>query len=165
LIPCSNRDWQAYIKHQLQNDTSLEYEEHLYACDACLELYMEVVEALQQPTSVKAINKQADKIMAQIQSENHVDTPEKIAVQGIVTPKGIRRVPLTRRPLFQYGVAAILTLMLMSAGVFQGLSHRISHIESKTNRDQQESFSQKLMEKTVAMLDAVQTQPKGGGKP
>jgi hypothetical protein len=149
LIPCTNRDWPAYIWQQLKPNESHEYESHLYACDACLQVYMDTVDSLPQLSKVNAIPAIIDHIMGEIQS---------------VTEKK-KQVPLIRRPLFQYGVAAAITLVLMSAGAFQGLSMQISHIESTTNKGEQESYSQKLMEKTVSMLDAIQTQPKGGQNP
>jgi hypothetical protein len=164
LTPCSNRDWQAYIERKLAPDSCLEYELHLYTCDECLPFYIQAVEASQQIPANEATKQTTDTIMAAIQSGNQ-ETAARTAPHIIIIAPKRKQLPLTRRPLFQYGVAAIITLMLMSAGVFQGLSMRISHIEHISNKDQQESFSQKLMEKTVAVLDIVQAQPKGGKNP
>jgi anti-sigma factor RsiW len=163
LIPCSKRDWSAYIGQQLDANVTKEYEEHLYTCDACLQLYMSAVHASPQLT-VNITQAITEQIMAEIQPAEVESPVKRNAVVVAITPKK-KQVSLTRRPLFQYGVAAVITLVLMSAGAFQGLSMKISHIESATQKDQKESYSQKLMEKTVSMLDTIQTQPKGGRNP
>jgi anti-sigma factor RsiW len=163
LTPCTNRDWQAYINKQLTAAQYDEYDEHLYTCDACLQLYMEAIEVSVEITMAEVPMKVVNHIMTAIQLEKR--EPEKRRVQHVRSSLKRKSVPLTRRPLFQYTVAAIITLVLMSAGVFQGLSLRISHIETATSKEQQESFSQKLMERTVSVLDAVQDQSQGGRNP
>jgi predicted anti-sigma-YlaC factor YlaD len=153
MKPCSNRDWQAYIGQQLApHSVYEEYEMHLYMCDECLRLFMETVEASEQQPAANANKQVIDQMMSVVQSGQ------------LISPKR-KPVPFIRRALFQYGVAAIITLLLMSAGVFQGLSISISQIETRTSENQKESFSEKLMEKTVAILDMVESQPQGGGKP
>jgi anti-sigma factor RsiW len=164
LIPCSKRDWAAYIEQQLDANVTKEYEEHLYTCDACLQLYMGAVDASSQLTVMNTTQAITEHIMAEIQPAKVETQAKRSATIVTINPKK-KQLPLTRRPLFQYGVAAVITLVLMSAGAFQGLSMTISHIESTTHKDQQESYSQKLMEKTVSMLDTIQTQPKGGRNP
>jgi hypothetical protein len=161
LIPCSNRDWSAYIGQHLDAHITKEYEEHLYTCDACLQLYMCAVDTPPQLTVTNTTHEITEQIMAEIQPAELETQARRNTTIVPITP---RKLPLTRRPLFQYGVAAVITLVLMSAGAFQSLSMTISHIESTAQKDQQESYSQKLMEKTVSMLDTIQTQPKGGGR-
>jgi hypothetical protein len=164
LIPCSNRDWFAYIGQQLDAHVTKEYEKHLYTCDACLQLYLEAIDASPQLTVINPTHAITEHIIAEIQPAKVESQARRSAALVVITPKK-KQLPLTRRPLFQYGVAAVITLVLMSAGAFQGLSLTISHIESTTHKDQQESYSQRLMEKTVSMLDTIQTQPKGGRNP
>jgi hypothetical protein len=163
LIPCSNRDWSAYIGQHLDAHITKEYEEHLYTCDTCLQQYMCVIDTPPQLTVKNTTHSITEHIMAEIQPAKLETQTRRSATLVVITPKK-KQLPLTRRPLFQFGVAAVITLVLMSAGVFQGLTITISHIESTAQKDQQESYSQKLMEKTVSMLDTIQTQPKGGGR-
>jgi predicted anti-sigma-YlaC factor YlaD len=153
---CSARDWQAYIDNRLTREQVISYEEHLYSCEVCLQIYMNILDAVAEEGSREAGSAVTDLIMAAIAEK------ERIAAKPSKKGKPKKSIPWSRRPLFQYAVAAIITLVLMSAGVFQGLSMRINHIESFTTQPKQESFSQKLMEKTVSMIDVVQSQPKGG---
>ncbi|MBP1992567.1 hypothetical protein [Paenibacillus eucommiae] len=189
---CSKHDWQAYMENRLTVLESLEYEEHLYTCDACMNVYIQALEAADTEEAgsesglVSPSLEVVDQIMAAIQatSEASIEVPTQAVAkaliqngtqtqagipelihpqQPIISGKKVRGKPsLFKRPLFQYAVAAVITLVLMSAGVFQDLSTRMSEIETFSIQNRQESFSQKLMEKTVSVLDTVQPQPKGG---
>ncbi|MFK4998457.1 anti-sigma factor family protein [Bacillus sp. N9] len=108
--------WLQYVQDDLDEQTRVEYENHLYSCDDCLELYLQAVEANEaQMPSLPAAMDFTDTIMKEIEFSNKRKNPE------------IRR----KQTFIHYALAAAMTLLLMSTGVFSHLMNVASEFENK----------------------------------
>jgi large-conductance mechanosensitive channel len=63
--------------------------------------------------------------------------------------------PWYQQAVFHYGVAAAITFILMSAGVFQQVFAVSAHLTASTQREQQSSFSDRLLQKAVTVIDTI----------
>ncbi len=135
----TNEQWLAYVKDELDEKVRIDYEGHLYGCDQCLALYIEAVEMVEQQASIIT----TDEI---IQSVN-----TSVAMKQ---PKDIKEPSFYKKALFHYMVAAAMTLVLMSSGIFSQLIDVVSDIESEdANRS---SVTSKIMDSSTSIIEQVQ---------
>ncbi|MFC5651440.1 hypothetical protein ACFPYJ_20455 [Paenibacillus solisilvae] len=92
--------------------------------------------------------------------------PAQAAAAAKAQPRS-RRLPLIRKPLFQYAVAAAVTIILVAAGVFQDIeaaAWRTPPADAAVLKQEKpdETFSQRLMEKTTSLLDNIHSKRTGG---
>lgn len=136
-----------YIKDELEEQKREELENHLFSCDQCLEVYLELVEA----QSVE---------LPKIENEHFTDE----VVAGLPVKKEKPRKSILQSPIFHYGVAAVVTLTLMSTGVFQSITGIIGTVETSSFLDQKQSVSNSLMEKALSYFDIIGTNQEEGEK-
>ncbi|MGE8205314.1 zf-HC2 domain-containing protein [Heyndrickxia sp. NPDC080065] len=138
----SDEEWTLYVNDQLDDKTREQYEAHLFSCDQCLSVYLEVVEAQEQQLPAMT-NEEVftDTIMMKIKQQN---IPEK-------NPSVSK---FYQKPIFHYVLAAAMTFILMSTGVFSHLMNVVSEFES--NKKQDSSVVEGLMDHTVSFIDKVQ---------
>ncbi|BBH22666.1 hypothetical protein Back11_40110 [Paenibacillus baekrokdamisoli] len=213
------QEWQLYAAGTLSLARSEELDQHLYACEECLAIYMDVIDMItavdhQVTPPVFAEEKKgdfADRVMSAIHeaasletfetfeafeafeavsNENgntqkihlekqteldtvQIDTTRVIKPHLVVVAPSSRngvsrsRMPLICKPLFQYTVAAVVTLILVASGVFQDVGAYAGRAEpidltSANGAISTESFSQRLMEKTTSLLDTLHPTRIGG---
>ncbi|MEX2459707.1 MAG: hypothetical protein WD469_00165 [Paenibacillaceae bacterium] len=153
----SNVEWSAYVRGQLSAERQSEYEAHLYDCEACLQLYMDSVADL----DVDPVTSESDpfyledvwieQIMDQIESQKQL-------LQTQSSPP--RKIALYRKPVLQYALAAAITILLMTTGIFHGITSDIDQPPPVTKQNLDASYTDQLMDKTVTMLDAIQQKAK-----
>ncbi|MDR4888160.1 hypothetical protein RGU12_11420 [Fredinandcohnia sp. QZ13] len=143
----SKEEWLLYIKDQLEEPKREELENHLFSCDQCLEIYMELIED------------QAEEIP---NLENDRFTDE--VVTKLPVRKGKQKESFLRSPIFHYGIAAVVTLTLMSTGVFQSMAGIIGIVETSNFSEQKQSVSNHLMEKALSLFDIIETNHEEGEK-
>jgi anti-sigma factor RsiW len=144
-------EWQDYIDQRLPLSLRDALEEHLYDCEHCLQLYMLALENTTTETLTAANESFADQVM------NAIVLEERMLKLPALPPSRSSLVRLFRKPLFQYAVAAGITLLLMSSGVFQSIPAKIDRFETVRLAERTEPLSQKLMEKAVGMLQTIQS--------
>lgn len=148
----TSSEWSAYIEGRLSAEKQRRYEEHLYGCDECLMIYAHCIEGIETslvtapsaPSTPKPLY--IEQIMTRVQDE-------KLQLQPIVKP--LRTPTLFRRAVFQYGLAAAITIVLMTTGLFKGMPSINPSSPSASKQMLDVSYTDKLMNKTVAMLDAI----------
>ncbi|MBW8349390.1 hypothetical protein K0H71_08035 [Bacillus sp. IITD106] len=130
----SYENWLEYVRDELNEETREIYENHLYSCDHCLELYLKAVEAeeFQMPEMADS-SSFADSIMHQV---TELKKP---------TSKPKRKIS-QKQTIFNYFVAAAVTLVLMSTGVFSQLMNMASSFENNEQK-QADSFVQSFLNK------------------
>lgn len=152
--------WLQYVKDELTNEERANCEAHLDSCDACFELYMQCLEQagdfLPQLEDQEAFS---TRVMMRLEQEMpHTRLVERVPEQT----KRKLRIPWIQHPFFHYAVAAAITLILMSTGVFQTLTQQISRLDTAAEKKTAEtpilhvSVSEQLMNKTIGMLDSIQ---------
>lgn len=140
-------DWLCYIANELDESTRATYEAHLYSCDHCLKRYMRAVEAYEHLLpDISAESRLRDKIMNDIAKEN----------RDHQSPKPKQR-PFYKQVLFHYAIAVMMTLVLMSAGLFSQLTEVTSAFEKTTDHRQNNSLTEQLIEKTFVWMDTNHT--------
>ncbi len=145
--------WMLYATDSLDEETRSQYENHLYSCDHCLELYLKAVEeaesqmpVLTNPTGF------TDSIMKEIGC-----VQEK--TQNKVKP----RKNLRRQTLVHYTIAAAMTLVLMSTGIFSQLTSTISTFEN-TAAEQEQSVINDWLNKTESITEKIDDNLREGNK-
>jgi anti-sigma factor RsiW len=175
----TQQEWEEYVSGTLSPSRYEELEQHLYHCEDCLQHYILAIDSI-EPTndtlpelSAAATADFANRIMSAIQEASIADlrsneaTLEASIIKQVSTAKLHRiRIPLIRRPLFQYTVAAVATLLLLLTGVFQSIgtiAAKDNSFQPITQLEQKdESFSQRLLERTTIMLNNIHSIRTGG---
>jgi predicted anti-sigma-YlaC factor YlaD len=138
----SNKDWKAYINEELPEHQYKLLEEHLYACDICLQVYMEVVEDNEVDLPIlEDSSALASKVLGNLELET------------VRKKKEEKRPPtkLYEKVWFQYSIAAAATLLLMFSGVFQQLTGVVNTIEN--SNQPKASITKNIMDRTLSVLE------------
>ncbi|MCJ7840978.1 hypothetical protein MUB24_08695 [Lederbergia sp. NSJ-179] len=134
--------WLQYVRDELDDETRIQYENHLYDCDHCLELYLQAVDANEfQMPELAEPNHFTDSIMKQVQEINTKEDQPKIRAKHSY-----------KQTFIHYSIAVAMTFILMSTGVFSQLlkmPHTIENSESK----QSESFIQSFLNKQGSIIN------------
>jgi hypothetical protein len=147
----SYEKWLQYVKGELDSTTQIQYDDHLYSCDQCLSVYLEAVDAQEQSMPI-------------IQNENMFTelVMQQIEQQKENTKQPLQKVNFYQKAAFHYLVAAAMTIILMSSGVF---SHLMSYVNDfETKKKQEPSVVAGLMNKSVSLIDQVEKESKEGNK-
>lgn len=165
--------WSRYARQELTDDEQHEYETHLSSCDECLEHYMQGLELAANtfPTLTETAEAAiVETVMQRIAAES---APSSQVIEAISKPlpkpQDRKASSFLRHPAFHYAVAAVITMLLMGTSTFQTLMDRIGSAESSVEagpwmqEEEHFSVSQKIMEKTIGMLDSIQPKHERGG--
>jgi anti-sigma factor RsiW len=143
----TKEEWRQFIFDVLPEEKREEMENHLYSCDECLAVYMELIEqsASGLPTpSEKAIS--ADVILEQAALDAKLKRMKK---------------PQHKQKLLHYGIAAIITIGFMSSGIFQSATNAaVLGTNISKNRP---SYTEQWMDKTLSFLDWLKPNKKEEG--
>jgi anti-sigma factor RsiW len=140
----SNEEWMSYINDKLSETTCEELEDHLFSCDQCLEVYIKMIDRQAQELPVIDYSSFTDEIIAEL--------PQK----------KVRKKTLYQRTLFHYAVAAVITLTLMTTGFFQSVMGVVTTVEASSISKPQQSVSNGLMEKALALIEIMDVKQKEG---
>jgi len=141
----------AYIKDKLSEEKRVEIEDHLFSCNECLDVYMQQMDA------------GADQLPS---LENHSSFTDEV-IESLSFSKPAMKIPTRKRriyqhSLFHYGVAAGVTLVLMTSGFFQGITGIVSNVEAASNSPTQQTVSKNVMEKALSFIDMIEPKQKEG---
>lgn len=147
----SYEKWLQYTRGELDSATRKQYDDHLYNCDQCLSVYLEAVEAMEHTLPVMS-NEDifTDMIMQQIEGQKQKQN------------KKSQKQSFYQKAIFHYLVAAAMTIILMTSGVFSHLTNAVNDFE--TNKKKEPSFVMGLMNKSVSFIDKVEKETKEGNK-
>lgn len=164
--------WNDYIWDQLTDSERTELEDHLYACDQCLAAYMKALEQaewtvqMREPEQwteqlMKQISTQAEpaKAIAPLKENELIDNTQTAHAQhqqkSKRAVKGKRSI--WQHSVFHYGVAAVITILMMSSGLFHSLAGTSFEVraESMEPKAPVESVSQNLVDKLFYHIDQL----------
>lgn len=130
--------WMLYVKNELDEQVREGYDDHLYSCDECLELYLQAVDEVesQLPLLTNA-NDFTNSIMAQVEKTKKTNT----------------KVAFYQKTAFHYGIAAAMTILFMSSGVFQSITKYVDAVQEPTIEERKPSVTEGLVNKTFAFMD------------
>lgn len=132
--------WQYYLRDELEEKARVQYEEHLYDCDQCLALYSEAVEEVNQEMPSAMFT---DQIMQKIAEQNRINQPTTV-----------KKSSFYQKAVFHYVVAAAMTIILMSSGIFANLVNVISDFESQNRKES--SIVSGLMDKSLSIINGME---------
>ncbi|SCW57980.1 Putative zinc-finger [Paenibacillus tianmuensis] len=159
--------WMQYVNDELPPEERERCEAHLDGCDACLELYMECIGQMADGLPVLPDTDAFAAAVMQRWTEEQPPAPGADDNPANQPAERKRRIPWTQSPFFHYAVAAAITLLLMSTGVFHSLTGNLEPGRmSYSASDQAEAyvpFSEMLLEKTIGLLDSIQPKHERGG--
>ena len=170
----SRTEWFLYAEDKIQDGRKTAMEEHLGSCDACLESYLSVVLMGDQKQAAALITRNfKDKVMKHLKEERkfgqpkgrQLSQPEKgLRTQPRVNAAGQRHAHL----LQYYAVAAAITLLLMSGGLFdllgKGLPQAVNKEKSLVSHMEQGlsfGWSQRLVDKIALGIDLITGEQEG----
>ncbi|MEX1029406.1 MAG: hypothetical protein WDZ91_05070 [Paenibacillaceae bacterium] len=143
------QQWQAYIQGGEVDRASMDA--HLLECDDCMEIYLVSLEELQEDLpQLTDITLFADVVLEHVR---------------LLPKRNIKRLDKRRwytNTLFHYTIAASLTLLLVSSGLFNQMLDRVSQLSQDTEQAEQMSVSDQLTNKAGKWLDAIPTKKKEG---
>ncbi len=153
----SYEEWMRYLKKELSEEEQGIYENHLYSCDQCLVLYLEAVseeEALPVLTNEATFT---DLVMGQV---------SEIKLPTLQTTKETRngRKRFYQSSIFHYTIAAAMTILLMTSGVFQSLTQYAENVQSSDFQKKETSMTAGLVDKTFAWMDSLEEKNRKEGK-
>ncbi|NLN07129.1 MAG: hypothetical protein GX167_05865 [Firmicutes bacterium] len=145
------QEWKAFAEGRTDEKKRCKMEEHLLACDGCLNEYLTCIAPEQESLFGSRISPQ---FTAQVMQKINAYAAQK------------KKESAKKHLLFYYAATACLTLWLTSAGIFRHLAETIPEIPGiKENRltfpatREQRLFrfgwSDRLMDSTLHLLDAI----------
>ncbi|MFT8319621.1 MAG: hypothetical protein ABF649_01810 [Bacillus sp. (in: firmicutes)] len=140
--------WLKYVKDELEEQERSLLEDHLYTCDHCLEVYLNAVD--EQETALPTISNETaftDQIMLKLSNE---------AVETKFVIKENKRQSFYHSPIFHYTLAAAVTLILMSTGVFQSIVQHTETIQKAEMPSKKESTTIGFVDKTFTWMDELE---------
>ncbi|MED3552847.1 hypothetical protein [Cytobacillus praedii] len=152
MMHYSEQEWMKYVKNELDKDVREEYENHLYSCDQCLESYLMAVEA--EEAELPMISNEADfttLVMAQI-----ADVKRETAQKSLI---GKKKKSIYQSSFLHYSIAAAVTILLMTTGVFQSITQYAENVQNP-NLQEEPSMTQGLVDKTFAWMDSLEGKTK-----
>ncbi|WP_100407807.1 hypothetical protein [Bacillus solitudinis] len=143
-------EWKTYARGDMTADNRTFYEQHLYTCDQCMTLYMEAVESIQDEIPIIEEPSYIDEILSKIPFEQN----KKISVEKEITKKW------HEEKVFHYVLAAAMTFVLMTSGVFSELTNVSTQFEKNQQTHHQSSFTENVLNKTTDLLGRVEQSQK-----
>jgi hypothetical protein len=144
--------WQAYIHgDEVERDSM---DNHLQECDECMGMYVLCLDELQVslPQLMNPIEFM-DRVQGHVQfkSECNSKPPRTIIPKRWYT-----------HTWFHYTIAASITLVLVSSGMFNQILDRVSQLTENTEQAEHISVSNQLKNKAGKWLDAIPNKKKEG---
>ena len=142
-------EWMRYVKNELSEENQGMYENHLYSCDQCLDLYLKAVSEEEGllPNLTNG-NTFTDLVMKQV-------SETKLTIGQNMNEKRNGRKRFYQSPLFQYTIAAAMTILLMATGVFQSLTKYAENVQSPEFQKSETSVTTGLVDRTFAWMDSI----------
>lgn len=147
--------WLAYIKGELEEETMVEMEDHLYVCDQCLHIYTALIATDENVSPIADGTAFTDQVMEGI---SRIDK-EKLG-KPVPSKRGKGYVNQT---IVHYAIAAGLTVVLMFSGVFEKLSEGTGTVQG-TDFQRSESLTENMLNKTFSLLDSIKEHAKEAEK-
>ncbi|MEX2104398.1 MAG: hypothetical protein WD907_03590 [Bacilli bacterium] len=149
MIHVTNEQCHYFINDKHSALLRQQFEDHIYSCDDCLTLYMRAIE-----------NEEAQLPVIENEALFIEETMKFIIQEKKEVPITIGKKKMWyENTIAYYSIAAGITLMLMTTGIFDQLINQISNMTTTKN---QSSISESLLNKTVSVIDALDPNKEGG---
>lgn len=137
-------EWQIYVKNELPYCRRELVEDHLYSCDQCLELYLQVVAEFEtELPDIENVNDFTERIMMSVETKKESEHKSKV-------------IPFYQTAIFHYMLAAAATILLMMTGVFQTITHYSDSVQDPTIQEKRTSVTEGIVNKTFSWIDSFE---------
>lgn len=143
-------EWLKYVKNEISDDVRQAYDDHLYSCDECLQSYLQAISELENELPVLSnADTFTDSIMAEITTSK---------------PNTKNKVPFYQKTVFHYTIAAAITILFMTSGVFQSITNVVGSVQTPNIEEEPPSITEELLNKTFAWMDSFEMKNREAGK-
>ena len=150
----SYEEWMKYVKNELVQEVQEIVENHLYSCDQCLDLYLQAVTEVESELPFISNDTHfTDVVMAQV-LEIQLPTIKSVKENR----NGKKR--FYQLAVFHYTIAAAMTILLMTTGVFQSLTQYAENVQSPSFQKKETSMTAGVVAKTFAWMDSLEEKNK-----
>ncbi|WP_416151180.1 anti-sigma factor family protein [Salipaludibacillus sp. HK11] len=136
----TKEDWLDYVNDELPWETRAVYEEHLYTCEKCMETYLHVIE-------------ESSHLLPDVENEESfvegVLSQIEVPIYFKTTKPGKTKRVFYKQTAFHYVLAASLTVLFMSSGVFQSITTYVDEVQKTTISEESPSITQQIMNRAV----------------
>lgn len=152
----SYEEWKKYVENDLDTPEREAFEDHLYNCDQCLDYYLQAVADVENelPAIENATNF-TNMIMTQIAESKELETK---------SAKDKRKTPFYQTAIFHYSIAAAMTVLLMTTGVFQSITKYTESVQHTSFHEKETSVTEGIVDRTFAWMDSLEKKGKEAGK-
>lgn len=171
MMHMSISQWRKYVMDELHETEREVYENHLYTCDQCLELYLQAVAEFEaELPTISNETALLDAIMAEVGKEpfTHIhpigkerkreEQKDKVVSlesrQKTPSMQTSKQQPFYQSTVFHYLLATAMTLLLMGSGVFSSMTDLTEAIE-QPKQTEKPSFTEGLLNKTFTWMDEI----------
>jgi hypothetical protein len=154
-------EWLQFVRNEMNEKSREELENHLYACDHCLDHYLQAVEA--NESSFPALSNESgftDLVMAGVLKQKEVATIDRQVTQSKAKSKPNTNKPFYQQAAFHYLLAAAATILLTFSGVFHSIATYAGVVENQHFQEKKPSITEGVINKTFAWMDSIEN--KGG---
>ncbi|WP_096152960.1 MULTISPECIES: anti-sigma factor family protein [Bacillus] len=129
-------DLQNYVEDYLSEEKREEVEGHLFSCDDCLAVYMTLVN---------------EETLPELENSNFTDE-----VMSQIPMSQSKQRKRTNPAFLHYVIAASITFILMTSGVFQSMLGISSVMETSSVNTHEATVSQNIMDRALTLLEKVE---------
>lgn len=134
-------EWQMYVKNELTQGHRELVEDHLYSCDQCLELYLQVIAEFEtELPDLQNVNGFTERVMMSVETKKESEHKSKV-------------IPFYQTAIFHYILAAAATILLMMSGVFQTITNYSDSVQDPT-MEKRTSVTEGMVTKTFSWIDS-----------
>nr|WP_300001580.1 hypothetical protein [Tissierella sp.] len=151
--------WILYKNNLLSQEENLEMEDHLYTCDACMNIFLSLIDNEEESLAESALSSSfTEDIMKQIDSITPI-TKKTSKKSDPSNNKSVRKKKMIENIFMYYVAAASVVLVLTAGGAFTKMTEfPIASIAADTERTNQGlgkvySFSQKITQGTNSFIN------------
>ncbi|UCZ53526.1 zf-HC2 domain-containing protein [Bacillus shivajii] len=138
----SKGEWLKFVNGELPDETRQEFEDHLFTCDACMNLYIEAIE--ESSRNLPSVNNEkafTDSVMSKVETD--------FSSSNVTEQEKTNR-PFYQKTAFHYVVAASLTIVLMSSGVFQSITSYVDDLQRSTLSEESPSITAQILDRAFS---------------
>jgi hypothetical protein len=145
----SYEDWCRYVKNEIGDTIRNDMEAHLYSCDQCLDIYLEVLDC-------------EGSGLPNIQNEHYFTDSVLTGIADLKkqTAQVEGKKSFSQSSVFHYLIAAAMTMVLMLSGVFQSIIKYTDTVQSPQSFQKSTSFSEGIIHKTFTWMDTFELKNK-----
>lgn len=156
MIHFSKENWISFKKDRLSEEERLDMEDHLYTCDSCMDIYLQLIDT-------EELNF-AEMMISSDFTEGVMEKVDKMTPR----PKPLRKKKMIENIFIYYVAAASVVLALTAGGVFSKIADipiekiGVDAMKTQASMGSIYSFTAKITDNTNNFINNFGTKKEGG---